>query len=332
MGGILAIATAICGELLVRLPWQNKKQREGLALLIATALQVRSVNLNELAAALPRAADRLDMRYQWISRVLGNELIKVEDVMAPFAREVLARSAAGGQTIIMIDQSKVNDAHQMLMVSVRVGGRALPLAWHMKKTQGSIGFSEQKGVLETVVKLLPKGAAVMLMGDRFYGSPALIEWCRQQGWGWRLRCKRDLLVFGKDGSETTLADCFARGEPMLTDVELTEKRARTNIAMLHEQGHAEPWIIALSDRPTTWRAYDYSLRWGIEAMFSDYKTRGFNLEDSQIERTDRLDRLVLVLSLALYWAVSAGMWDAMENMRPAEKKPRRRNARTLRAA
>jgi hypothetical protein len=29
------------------------------------------VNLNELAAALPRAAERLDMRYQWISRLLG---------------------------------------------------------------------------------------------------------------------------------------------------------------------------------------------------------------------------------------------------------------------
>ena len=67
-------------------------------------------------------------------------------------------------------------------------------------------------------------------------------------------------------------------------------------------------------------------------MFSDYKTRGFNLEDSQIERTDRLDRLVLVLSLALYWAVSTGMWDAMQNKTPAEKKTRRRNARTLRAA
>jgi hypothetical protein len=333
MGGILTAASAIGAELLARLPLQNKKQREGLALLIATALQVRSVNLNELAAALPRAAGRLDMRYQWISRVLGNELIMVEDVMAPFAREVLARSAAGGQTIIvMIDQSKVNDAHQMLMVSLRVGGRALPLAWHMKKTQGSIGFSEQRGVLETVVKLAPEGAAVMLMGDRFYGSPALIEWLRSQGWGWRLRCKKDLLVFGKDGGETTLAECFARGERMLTDIELTEKRARTNIAMLHEEGHAEPWIIALSDPPTAWRAHDYGLRWGIEAMFSDYKTRGFNLEDSQIERTDRLDRLVLVLSLALYWAVSTGMWDAMENKTPAEKKTRWRNAKTLRAA
>jgi hypothetical protein len=58
MGGILAIATAICGELLARLPWQNKKQREGLALPAATALQVRSVNLNELASALPRTAER----------------------------------------------------------------------------------------------------------------------------------------------------------------------------------------------------------------------------------------------------------------------------------
>ncbi len=208
MGGILTAALAIGAELLARLPLQNKKQREGLALLIATALQVRSVNLNELAAALPRAAGRLDMRYQWISRVLGNELIVVEEVMAPFAREVLARSVTGGQTIIvMIDQSKVNDAHQMLMVSLRVGGRALPLAWHMKKTQGAIGFGEQKSVLEAVAKLLPQDARVVLMGDRFYGSPALIEWCRDQGWGWRLRCKQDLLVFDRDGGETTLADC-----------------------------------------------------------------------------------------------------------------------------
>ena len=70
----------------------------------------------------------------------------------------------------------------------------------------------------------------------------------------------------------------------------------------------------------------------IEAMFSDFKTRGFNLEDSQITRTDRLDRLVLVLSLALYWAVSTGMWDAVANRTPAEKRPRGRNAETLPAA
>src|SRR5215210_3031145 len=170
-----------------------------------------------------------------------------------------------------------------------------------------------------------------LMGDRFDGSPALIAWCRDKGWGWRLRGKQGLRVFDNGGA-TTLAACFARGEHRLADVELTGKRARTHVAMVHEDGHAAPWIIAMSDLPTTGRARDYGLRWGIEAMFSDFKTRGFNLEASQIERTDRLDRLVRVLALALYWAVSTGMWDAVANRTPAEKRPRERSAGMLPAA
>ena len=71
MGGIETVAAAVGADLAARLPGQNKKQREGLALLVATALDVRDVNLMELAA-LPRAAERLDMRYQWISGLLGN--------------------------------------------------------------------------------------------------------------------------------------------------------------------------------------------------------------------------------------------------------------------
>jgi len=124
------------------------------------------------------------MHYQWISRLLGNDLIGVDTVMAPFAHDVLARSAANGQSlVVMIDQSKVNDAHQMVMVSLRLGERALPLAWRMKKTQGAIGFADYRMALEAVAALLPAGARVMLMGDRFYGSPALICWCRAKGWG-----------------------------------------------------------------------------------------------------------------------------------------------------
>jgi hypothetical protein len=332
MGGIETVAAAIGADLAARLPGQNKKQREGLALLVATALDVRDVNLMELAAALPRAAERLDMRYQWISRLLANPLIDIDAVMAPFAREVLARASAPAHTLVLIiDQSQVNATHQMVMVSLRVGGRAVPLAWQVKNTQGAIGFAEQRAALDRVAALLPAGVRPVLMGDRFYGSPALIAWCRAQGWDWRLRLKQDLLVF-EAGGETTLAACFARGEHLLSDIELTETRVRTNVAMVHEAGHPEPWMIALSQPPSVHRAFDYGLRWGIEAMFSDFKTRGFGLEDSHIARTDRLDRLVLVLSLALHWAVSTGMWDAVENRTPAEKRPRERSAGMLPAA
>lgn len=39
-----------------------------------------------------------------------------------------------------------------------------------------------------------------------------------------------------------------------------------------------------------------------------------------IHYADRLGRLILVLALALYWAVSTGMWDAVHHPAPSEKK------------
>ena len=319
-GGIEAVAASVSADLVRRLPRQNKKQREGLSLLVATMLDVRSANLMDLSASLPRESERIDMRYQWISRLLGNELIDTDRVMAPFASEVLQRAAAHGRRVILIiDQSKANDTQQAIVVAVRVGGRSLPIAWRVKETEGAIGFSEQKLALETALALLPEGAKVVLMGDRFYGSPDLIAWCRAKGWDWRLRLKADLLVF-EDGGESTVAQCFVRGERMLTDVGLTAKRVRTNIGMVHEDGHPEPWFIAMSDAPTTAKTFDYGLRWGIEAMFSDFKSRGFGLEDSQLQRVDRMDRLILIMALALYWAVSTGMWAAENAALPVEKK------------
>jgi len=209
----------------------------------------------DLAASLTRPAEQLVMRYQWIKRLLANELVDSDAVMAPYGREMLARIARGGETLVlMIDQTQATALHQAVMVAVRVGGRALPLAWRVlawrvKETRGAIGFIEQCQALEAVAAVLPEGATPILMGDRFYGSPDLITWCRKRGWHWRLRLKQDLLVF-EDGGETTLAECFARGQHMLTGVGLTAKRVVTNVAMVHEAGHPEPWIIALSETPS----------------------------------------------------------------------------------
>src|SRR3954454_16048295 len=84
MTGIEEIADSISAELQDRLPNQRKTQRTKLALLVATMLDVRSANLMDLAAGLPRQADRTDMRYQWITRLLGNPLVVSDEIMEPF--------------------------------------------------------------------------------------------------------------------------------------------------------------------------------------------------------------------------------------------------------
>ena len=99
VNGIVVWTEGIKAELAKRLPKQRETQRNKLAVLVATMLHVRSATLVELAAGLPRDSGRWDMRYQWISRFLANDLVCCDEVMEPFTREILARLAETGKPI-----------------------------------------------------------------------------------------------------------------------------------------------------------------------------------------------------------------------------------------
>jgi hypothetical protein len=58
--------------------------------------------------------------------------------------------------------------------------------------------------------------------------------------------------------------------------------------------------------PTRTTTLDYGLRWSIEPMFSDFKSRGFRFQDIRLQRTDRISRMLLVLTIALTWATTNG--------------------------
>src|SRR5688500_13900135 len=77
----------------------------------------------------------------------------------------------------------------------------------------------------------------------------------------------------------------------------------------------------MSAKPGYLKTLEYGGRWGIEAMFSDFKSRGFGVEDTHIHYPKRLGRLLLVMALALHWAVSTGLWDACHYPTPSEKRP-----------
>ena len=211
------------------------------------------------------------------------------------------------------------------MLAVRFGDRALPLAWRVEATGGAIGFEIQKALLDAVAPWVPPSAPVTLLGDRFYGTADLIGWCQERTY--RLRLKGNLVVFEGDTRMTTKA-CAAERVFYLEDVELTGRRARTNIGIIQDPGHPDPWIIAMyrfalpkgPAKPGYLKTLEYGGRWGIEAMFSDFKSRGFTIENTHIHYPERLGRLVLVMALALQWAVSTGLWDARHHPTPSEKK------------
>jgi len=52
----------------------------------------------------------------------------------------------------------------------------------------------------------------------------------------------------------------------------------------------------------------YRQRWEIETLFSCLKTRGFNLEETRITISERLEKLVAVLAIAFAWSYKIGIW------------------------
>ncbi len=205
----------------------------------------------------------------------------------------------------MIDQSKINDDLELLMISVRVNKRALPIFWMYKETNGAIGFKEQKDILETVKSWLPKEINVLLAGDRFYGSKNLIEWCQNNNWQYRLRLKGNFVINQNNESQKTLNQLESEGVKYLQKANM-RMGVVTDIGILYEKGHKEAWYIAMDSKPTDLKILDYAKRWGIENMFSDFKSRGFSLMDSKLRFADRLERLIMVTSIAFHWAVSVG--------------------------
>jgi hypothetical protein len=197
------------------------------------------------------------------------------------------------------------------------------LLWRAEEGAANIGFEGQKALLEQLLTWLPSGARVPLSADRFYPLAALFEWLQAQGWSYRLRLKRNVLADTGEGDETTTgALALGAKERYLRGVRLFAHGVITNLGILHEPGHPEPWIIAMDAVPTRASVLDDASRWAIEPMFSDLKGRGFNLEDSQLQHAERLERLVLIMALAMYWCVHAGRDDALNHPTPLEKKVR----------
>ena len=85
-------------------------------------------------------------------------------------------------------------------------------------------------------------------------------------------------------------------------------------------------LIVVSPDSTTTAISDYGKRWGIETaeggrrqaldfksrepstLFGMFKTRGFCLESTHFTDSERLSKLLALMSLALCWAIKRGEW------------------------
>jgi hypothetical protein len=179
---------------------------------------------------------------------------------------------------------------------------------------------------ERAVVRLPPDVAGLLWGERVYPSAELVTWLHRHGGQYRRRWKGNLTVDTGGCEATTGAVAEGGSDRYLAEVRLFHRGGPTTLGIVPDAGHEEPGLIARDCRPPPAAVRADGTRGGIEPPFSDFKRRGFHLEDTQLHAPDRVERLLLIRTRARYGCGSVGRHEALYNPTPLDKKAQAQTA------
>ena len=255
--------------------------------------------LSRIAGKIPGKA-KLQSTVKRLDRFLDNPAIRVREWYKPIAVEWLAEQYARiGEIHLIVDGTKVGFGHQLLMVSLAYRKRAIPIAWTwVKHVRGHSTGDKQIALLAYVKTLIPRGAAVFLVGDTEFGPVKVLKQLDKWYWYYVLRQKSDTLVWSQteNAVETLWQLHFESWSELLAWKNRTFRKHimyPVNLLAYWKSGEKEPWCLAtnLPDLQTALRFY--KRRMWIEEMFGDLKKHGFDLECSMLHSFLRLIQINL---------------------------------------
>jgi hypothetical protein len=302
----------------------RRSQAKTLADLTAAAVHVGRGTLSAIGRCLP-GTTAAKHRIKRVWRFCDNPRVHSADVMAAVIRRLTRRRKK--PLLVALDWTDIRSFHTLMAAAV-LKGRAIPLLW-ASYTDGQFHRSQnavEEGLLRLLVSLLPPGVTVILLADRGFGRTELAKTCRELGVRFLIRIRPDVRVAHPAYSGRLDDYPVRRGMwRVLTDAEYRSDGAvRLNVVIRWKRGlppgRDEPWFL-MTDLPgNAVRLTDlYARRVAVEELFRDGKDGryGFGLRQTQVKRPARLDRLILVLALALILLVGLGRV-ARRRYRPGE--------------
>jgi hypothetical protein len=292
-------------------PGQRITQVRAFVWLIIGIYLSRSVCMSKVACKIPGEA-KLTSATRRLSRLLDNPAIRVRRWYEPIACQWLeAQFQHIGEIRLIVDGTKIGFGHQLLIVCLAYRKRSIPIAWTWAKhVRGHSSAGKQLALLAYVRKLLPKGAAVFLIGDTEFGPVEILRQLDSWRWFYVLRQKTITQVWLKEQQGWQGFGSFVQKPGQSVWLErccLAESHIYPVNLLAHwEIGEKEPWCLATNLPDRRMALTYYARRMWIEEMFGDFKKHGFDLESTMLRHFLRLSRLTLAVALLYVWLISVG--------------------------
>jgi len=271
-------------------------------------IQSRSVQMQRIAVHF-KDTTSLEGRIQRIYRFFAEQEVNYHDV----ARLLLScLSLENCPLDLVLDRTNWDFGAKhinYLVLAVQVKGfGAVPLLWVELSKKGNSNTYERIDLLDELFQILPNLQIRSLTGDREFIGKHWIKYLINSDIPFYIRIKQNRLV-DWSGEQVQVGSFFNHlyvgGNPRHL-YKAIDGYDLMLVGTLSKEGEL---VIILTN--TDLKAHKvlqiYKTRWRIECLFKNLKHNGFNLEDTHMTITLRLEKLMAICAFAVALCVTAGI-------------------------
>jgi hypothetical protein len=305
--------TRLKGYIKETLPWLHGHQLKGIATFVEAIIERQTGNQAELA----RTQGNQEAAVKRLSRLLHNERLEVAEFPKWLSRQVLNTLPSKGKIRVTLDWTIEDDQH-LLVVSVVIGRRALPIFW--RAYQQSVLKGRMKmyelAIIKRAFKLIfaqVDASRIYLSADRGFADEGLLELLESLGIRYVIRVKGCTKVefggawiklnqvrFDRNSRRRNLGWIrYCQSKPHTVSVTMSRTR--------NKKGQWGIWCLVSNVRLSAKQAAnEYGFRFCCEEGFRDAKWY-LGFAEARIADTQAWSRLFALFALALCALTALGM-------------------------
>lgn len=247
--------------------------------------------------------------------------VQVETLFASLLRWVMSYWQSQKQLMLVLDVTYLRQRHTILTVSVVYDGSAIPVAWQVRRGAATGSWhAEWVRLLQALSPAVPDGCQVWVLCDEGLYSKRLFEQICEHGWHPVMRLRTQGLYRRAQAKQwRSLATVAQRGMRPKAFRAQCFKGETLNGTLWVQWGadYEQPCLLVTDLAPKHLKRHVYGLRHWIECGFKDLKRGGLHWEQSKTPCPERMERLLVVMALALMWLMSQGVASSEAPAAPA---------------
>lgn len=251
---------------------------------------------------------------------------------------------------LVVDLTTKTDEVVVLAVGLAYRGVVLPLAARTWPQNTALAEGTYwRHLLSTLTEVHDRLPAelrthVILVADRAFGVPRMVDAANALGWAWVLRIQGQVRVRLLDGTIRPVRALAAHpgatwfsgfGQATLADADLPVPTVAVfqdagwrpcQVIAVWEAQADEPWLLITNLPASREQVHAYAQRWAIERLFLSWKSHGWDLETLRLRTPARVGRLVAGLAIATLWCLQIGAAHAATLLDAVADRAARRSA------